>query len=131
VVAFVKEHGARIRETGVKLMAPEACGMSAAYTDPVLNDPGAFGQTDIIAGHLYQGFVKKEESNYVKNRHDYIVGLYNQRRGKREQSRLVAIPGLVLQPGDTGTGDPYVHGGVLQRLSLLVPETILRHDRRS
>jgi len=79
VVAFVKEHGARIRETGVKLMAPEACGMSAAYTDPVLNDPGAFGQTDIIAGHLYQGFVKKEESNYVKNRHDYIVGLYNGR----------------------------------------------------
>jgi len=79
IVTFVKEHGARIRDTGVKLMAPEACGMSAAYTDPVLNDPVAFGLTDIIAGHLYQGFVKREESSYVKNRHDYIVGLYNGR----------------------------------------------------
>lgn len=79
VVAFVKEHGASIRETGVKLMAPEACGMSAEYTDPVLNDPVAFEQTDIVAGHLYQGFVKMEESSYVKNRHDYIVGLYNRK----------------------------------------------------
>lgn len=79
VVTFVKEHGASIRETGVKLMAPEACGMSAEYTDPVLNDPVAFEQTDIIAGHLYQGFVKTEESSYVKNRHDYIVGLYNRK----------------------------------------------------
>jgi len=79
VVTFVKEHGASIRETGVKLMAPEACGMSAEYTDPVLNDPVAFEQTDIIAGHLYQGFIRTEESSYVKNRHDYIVGLYNGR----------------------------------------------------
>jgi len=79
VVDFVKEYGDQIRSTGVKLMAPEACGMSPEYTDPILNDPVAFAKTDIIAGHLYQGFVKIEESSYVKNRHDYIVGLYNQK----------------------------------------------------
>jgi glucuronoarabinoxylan endo-1,4-beta-xylanase len=79
VVDFVKEYGDQIRETGVKLMAPEACGMSPEYTDPILNDPNAFEKTDIIAGHLYQGFVKIEESSYVKNRHDYIVGLYNRK----------------------------------------------------
>lgn len=77
VVDFVKEYGDQIRATGVKLMAPEACGMSPEYTDPILNDPEAFEKTDIIAGHLYQGFVKINESSYVKNRHDYIVGLYN------------------------------------------------------
>lgn len=77
VVDFVKEYGDQIRATGVKLMAPEACGMSPEYTDPILNDPEAFEKTDIIAGHLYQGFVRINESSYVKNRHDYIVGLYN------------------------------------------------------
>lgn len=77
VVDFVKNHGDQIRATGVKLMTPEACGMSPEYTNPILNDPDAFEKTDIIAGHLYQGFVKIDESSYVKNRHDYIVGLYN------------------------------------------------------
>jgi len=79
VVDFVKEYGDQIRTTGVKLMAPEACGMSPEYTDPILNDAAAFAQTDIVAGHLYQGFVKINESSYVKNRHDYICGLYNSR----------------------------------------------------
>lgn len=79
VVDFVKEYGDQIRETGVKLMAPEACGMSSEYTDPILNDAKAFEKTDIIAGHLYQGFVNIGESSYVKNRHDYIVGLYNKK----------------------------------------------------
>jgi glucuronoarabinoxylan endo-1,4-beta-xylanase len=79
VVNFVKEYGDQIRETGVKLMAPEACGMQPEYTDPILNDPEAFEKTDIIAGHLYQGFVKTDESSYVKNRYDYIVGLYNKK----------------------------------------------------
>lgn len=76
-VTFIKDYGDQIKSTGVKLMAPEACGMQPEYTDPVLNDPEAFGKTDIIAGHLYQGFTDIEESNYVKNRHEYICNLYN------------------------------------------------------
>jgi glucuronoarabinoxylan endo-1,4-beta-xylanase len=76
-VNYIKNHGATIRATGVKLMAPEACGFQSEYTDPVLNDAQAFAQTDIVAGHLYQGFLKTESGSYVKNRHDYICGLYN------------------------------------------------------
>lgn len=79
VVDFVKRYGDQIRETGVKLMTPEACGTQPEYTDPILNDAVAFGKTDIIAGHLYQGFIKTEESSYVKNRHDYICGLYDKK----------------------------------------------------
>ncbi len=78
VVEFVKVYGDLIRATGVKLMSPEACGMQPEYTDPILNDSEAFGNTDILAGHLYQGFTNLT-SNYVKNRHDYICGLYNKK----------------------------------------------------
>ncbi|MDR0700297.1 MAG: hypothetical protein LBG28_13950 [Tannerella sp.] len=74
---FVKRYGATIRATGVKLMSPEACGFQPEYTDPILNDAQAFDNTDIVAGHLYQGFVKVESGSYVKNRHDYICSLYN------------------------------------------------------
>ena len=78
VVKFVKEYGDRIRATGVKLMSPEACGTSPEYTNPILNDPVAFEKTDIVAGHLYQGFIDWSTA-YPKNRHDYIAGLYNSR----------------------------------------------------
>lgn len=81
VVDFVKQYGAKIRETGVKLMSPEACGMQPEYTDPILNDASAFAQTDIVAGHLYQGFTDLD-NGYVKNRHDYICGLYPRLQGK-------------------------------------------------
>lgn len=77
IVEYIKDYGDQIRATGVKLMAPEACGTQPEYTDAVLNDPEAFEKTDIIAGHLYQGFINVEESSYVKNRHNYISGLYN------------------------------------------------------
>ncbi len=76
VVNFVKAYGDQIRATGVKLMSPEACGMSPEYTDPILNDATAFAKTDILAGHLYQGFIGTS-STYEKNRHTYIAGLYN------------------------------------------------------
>ncbi|MBR0042861.1 MAG: hypothetical protein IJP36_07715 [Bacteroides sp.] len=82
VVNFVKEHGQTIRNTGVKLMAPEACGTQPEYTDPVLNDAAAMAQTDILAGHIYQGFIDVESGGYVKNRHDYICGLYIKLNGK-------------------------------------------------
>lgn len=76
IVNFVKEYGEQIRATGVKLMAPEACGFQPEYTDPILNDPNAFANTDILCGHLYQGFINLG-SSYVKARHDYICGLYS------------------------------------------------------
>lgn len=82
VVNFLKEHGQTIRNTGVKLMAPEACGTQPDYTDPVLNDAAAMAQTDILAGHIYQGFIDVESGSYVKNRHDYICGLYKKLNGK-------------------------------------------------
>ena len=81
VVTFLKQEGARIRETGVKLMSPEACGYQPEYTDAVLNDVDAFAQTDIVAGHLYQGFIDLS-SSYVKDRHDYVCGLYPRLGGK-------------------------------------------------
>ncbi len=81
VVEFVKEYGAKIRQTGVKLMSPEACGTQPEYTDPILNDAAAMAQTDIIAGHIYQGFIDLS-SGYVKNRHDYICRLYSRLGGK-------------------------------------------------
>ena len=81
VVNFLKQEGARIRETGVKLMSPEACGYQPEYTDAVLNDAEAFAQTDIVAGHLYQGFIDLS-SDYVKDRHDYVCALYPRLGGK-------------------------------------------------
>ena len=81
VTAFLKQEGARIRETGVKLMSPEACGYQPEYTDAVLNDAEAFAQTDIVAGHLYQG-VTDLSSSYVKDRHDYVCALYPRLGGK-------------------------------------------------
>lgn len=76
VVDYIKGYGAQIRATGVKLMAPEACGTSPEYTDPVLQDAQAFGYVDIIAGHLYQGFIDLSDS-YAEARHKYIAGLYD------------------------------------------------------
>lgn len=81
VVNFLKQEGTRIRETGVKLMSPEACGYQPEYTDAVLNDAEAFAQTDIVAGHLYQGFTDLS-SSYVKDRHDYVCALYPRLGGK-------------------------------------------------
>ena len=81
VTDFLKQEGARIRETGVKLMSPEACGYQPEYTDAVLNDAAAFAQTDIVAGHLYQGFTDLS-SGYVKDRHDYVCALYPRLGGK-------------------------------------------------
>lgn len=81
VVNFVKQYGAKIRATGVKLMSPEACGTQPEYTDPIINDATSFAQTDIVAGHLYQGFIDLS-SGYVKNRHDYVCGLYSRIQGK-------------------------------------------------
>lgn len=81
VVDFLKLYGNKIRQTGVKLMSPESCGMSPEYTDAVINDPEAFAQTDILAGHLYQGFIDLNDA-YAKDRHDYVCNLYPRLQGK-------------------------------------------------
>ena len=75
IATFTANYGAKIREAGVKFMSPEACGFSPEYTDAVLNSSEAFSNTDIIAGHTYQGFTDLS-SSYVKGRHDYICNIY-------------------------------------------------------
>ncbi|WP_297089969.1 hypothetical protein [uncultured Draconibacterium sp.] len=75
VANFTASYGAKIRATGVKLMTPEACGFSPDYTNAILNSAEAFANTDIVAGHTYQGFTNLS-SNYVKGRHDYVESLY-------------------------------------------------------
>ena len=82
LLTFVKQYGAKIRATGVKLMAPEACGTSPDFTDPFINDAEAFAQTDIVVGHLYQGFINTAQAGYEKDRHDYVCGLYSRIGGK-------------------------------------------------
>lgn len=75
IATFTANYGAKIRDAGVKLMSPEACGFSPDYTDAVLNSTEAFANTDIVAGHTYQGFTDLS-SSYVKGRHDYVSSLY-------------------------------------------------------
>ncbi|MCQ2252815.1 MAG: hypothetical protein MJZ61_05125 [Bacteroidales bacterium] len=78
---FTKGYGKYIaEEADVKIMSPEACGMDSQYTDPILNTKEAFEATDIIAGHLYQGFSNINNvhatNGYVKNRYNYINSLW-------------------------------------------------------
>lgn len=63
IASFVAQYGAVIRETGVKLMSPEACGYQISYTDAVKNNSSAWSNTDIVAGHLYQGFIADDPYN--------------------------------------------------------------------
>lgn len=72
ITDFVKRYGSVIRkETGVKPIAPEACGSQPSYTDAIVNEPEAFDNTDIIGGHFYQGFLDGGK------RYDYVAGLYD------------------------------------------------------
>jgi glucuronoarabinoxylan endo-1,4-beta-xylanase len=75
IATFTANYGARIRETGVKLMSPEALGFHPDYTNAIINSTEAFANTDIVVGHTYQGFTDLS-SSYVKNRHAFITGLY-------------------------------------------------------
>lgn len=82
VVTFVEQYGGKIRAEGVRLMSPESCGTSPEYTDPILNDVDAFANTDILAGHLYQGFINIDKPGYERNRYEYICSLYPRLNGK-------------------------------------------------
>lgn len=66
---FVKDYGHIIRATGAKILGPEACGFDPNLTNAIVD------HADIIAGHLYQGFMDLSTS-YVKNRYNYIRSLY-------------------------------------------------------
>lgn len=76
IVDFTKRFGQKIRATGTRLMGPESCGYNPDYTDAVLTDAEAIAQTDILAGHLYQGFLDTTQP-YTAQRRKYVCGLYD------------------------------------------------------
>jgi glucuronoarabinoxylan endo-1,4-beta-xylanase len=52
ILDFVKNHAAAIN---AKVLAAEAVNFKKMYTDPVLNDPIAVNNLDVVGGHLYGG----------------------------------------------------------------------------
>ncbi len=73
---FVTEYGAKIRATGVKLMAPECMGVVKSYTNPLLKGV-AFDNTDIVATHTYTGYNDGEDDNdYRRERREYMTSLW-------------------------------------------------------
>jgi O-glycosyl hydrolase len=51
IVDWVRSQGSRFE--GTKLMAPESTRFDRRWSDPVLQDPEAAAQVDIIGGHVY------------------------------------------------------------------------------
>lgn len=51
LIDWITEHGPKFGDT--KLMAPESFNFNRAVSDPILNDPEASAQVDIVAGHVY------------------------------------------------------------------------------
>jgi O-glycosyl hydrolase len=51
LVDWVTAQGSRFGDT--RLMASESFHLDRQYTDPILNDPAAAAQVDIIGGHVY------------------------------------------------------------------------------
>lgn len=76
IVDFTKRFGQKIRAAGTRLMGPESCEYNPDYTDAVLTDAEAMAQTDILAGHLYQGFLDTTQP-YTAQRRKYVCGLYD------------------------------------------------------
>ncbi len=89
IAKFTAQYGAKIvEETGVKLITPEACGTRQDYTDAILNNAKAYAATDIIGGHLYQGFSNfygTSHNGYVKARYDYINKLWDRIKADNKQ----------------------------------------------
>lgn len=75
IVKFAAEYGDMIRQTGVKLMAPETMGIIGSYTDALFGNQLAWNNTDIVAEHLYSGFLNDNE--WSQSRRDYIERFYN------------------------------------------------------
>jgi glucuronoarabinoxylan endo-1,4-beta-xylanase len=73
---FVAEYGAKIRATGVKLMAPECMGVLKSYTNPLLSGK-AWDNTDIVATHTYTGYNDgAKDSDYSRERRAYMTELW-------------------------------------------------------
>jgi O-glycosyl hydrolase len=51
LITFLKEQGPRFGDT--RLIAAESFNFNRMITDPILNDPEAEAQVDIIGGHIY------------------------------------------------------------------------------
>lgn len=56
---FVKEYGAELRSTGVKLLAAEHSKFNHEFTDPLLKDELVAENVDCIGGHIYGGGLKE------------------------------------------------------------------------
>ena len=52
ILDFIKNYAGSIN---AKVLAAEAVNFKKMYTDPVLNDPVAVGNLDVVGGHLYGG----------------------------------------------------------------------------
>lgn len=52
---MVKFIGENAQSIGTKVMAPEASQFRVTMSDPILNDPAACANLDIVAGHIYGG----------------------------------------------------------------------------
>lgn len=76
---FVKQYGQTIKNAGVKLMAPEACGSQIDFNDAIKNDGTAWGITDIMVGHLYQGFIPNDEysSSWTEQNAEKLRNYFN------------------------------------------------------
>jgi len=53
LIDWISGQGSKFGDT--RLMAPESFNFSRQFTDPILNDPAASAQVDIVAGHVYGG----------------------------------------------------------------------------
>lgn len=51
LIDWITAHGSKFGET--KLMAPESFNFNRQVSDPILNNPAASAQIDIVAGHIY------------------------------------------------------------------------------
>ncbi len=71
--AFIRDYGAKIRATGVKLMAPEPEGVSINYISAVVESE-AMANIDIVATHTYTGFIDEKDNG--SQRRNYLANLY-------------------------------------------------------
>lgn len=53
VYDFVKNYGASLRQQGTKVISAESFAYSKSLYDPILNDPAALNNVDILGAHFY------------------------------------------------------------------------------
>jgi glucuronoarabinoxylan endo-1,4-beta-xylanase len=76
---FMRDYAGAIQGTNV--MAPESYHFDRAYSDRILNNRGAYANTDIICGHIYGGGLSKyplaEEKGKEVWMTEYLMGENN------------------------------------------------------